>query len=141
MLKPFFVIVLAVFSGGSLAQSVYKCIDDQGKPVFSQQPCADDAETVDIGPTNSSEPPSEEMNRALRERYRMSRSQSITRSVERSSGATGSSSEACRYSRNVLQKYEMQWKSKRRRGYTVADENRYTDLIATWNSNVNIYCD
>lgn len=35
------------------AQSIYKCIDDNGKTTFSQRPCADNAEKVTVKDHNS----------------------------------------------------------------------------------------
>lgn len=48
-------ILLAFFSGATYGQaSYYKCIDDRGRPVFSQRPCGPGAEQATIaGPAKS----------------------------------------------------------------------------------------
>lgn len=35
------------------AQSIYKCVDDQGRKTFSQSPCADDAEKITVKNDNA----------------------------------------------------------------------------------------
>lgn len=39
---------LLVCLGGAEAQTVYKCTDAKGNPVYSQRPCAEDAKAVEI---------------------------------------------------------------------------------------------
>jgi hypothetical protein len=38
---------------------IYKCVDEQGKTVFSQQPCGDSSEIVTVKPIQSSQTPRE----------------------------------------------------------------------------------
>lgn len=135
-----YIVMLALIAAAPEAatQTIYKCVGPNGETQFSQRPCSDSADTVDVGPTNRSAPPSDEMNEALRQRYRKTEAQSQPSSPRGSLSESGG--EACRFSRATLQKYELQWKTLRRRGYTVADENRYTDLIADWQGNVKMYC-
>lgn len=40
-------LAMAVYPAAAGAQ-IYKCTDDQGHPVFSDMPCADNAETVEV---------------------------------------------------------------------------------------------
>ena len=43
-----FLIVLLWLAGSASAGSVYKCEDANGNPVFTQTPCSDDAEVLDM---------------------------------------------------------------------------------------------
>ncbi len=43
-----YLIIFVLFSSLAQADSVYKCIDDKGRPSFSQQPCGDSAEKIDV---------------------------------------------------------------------------------------------
>lgn len=42
------VLILALATTQAGAATIYKCKDDRGRPVFSQQPCGDKAETLEV---------------------------------------------------------------------------------------------
>jgi len=118
------------------AQTIYKCKGGDGETVFSERACGDDAQSVDVGPTNSSEATTP----IPRSQYRQYQAGSSAPSRSRGAFRSQPSGEACRKSKAYLEKYERQRKTARRRSYTVAEENSYTGLIADWQDNVKIFC-
>lgn len=57
---------LTLLASPTLGAQVYRCEDAAGQTVFSQTPCADDAQVVDIDPPPAAAPPMDEPAPGLR---------------------------------------------------------------------------
>lgn len=118
----------AVFSVDDAgAQSVFKCEGENGETVFSQRPCSESAETVEVAPTNSSAPPSAEAGRVYSENAQQRRFDQIDRRYEREIRQI--EEDSCRRAQSRLASAQDRWRQVKRSGYTAGDENYYNQII------------
>lgn len=119
-------LLLALTIGQANAQTVYKCEGPDGGTIFSQRPCSDEAETIDVGPTNSSTPPSKEATRVYEQRSRERRSESLQRRLESTSSGGGY---VCQGARDRVKSAQERWDNVKRDGYTPDQQRYYEQLI------------
>lgn len=50
MIRHIFLTLMAIGVAQAAAADIYKCTDDNGRPSFSQTPCGDTAEVIDVRP-------------------------------------------------------------------------------------------
>ncbi|WP_369795125.1 DUF4124 domain-containing protein [Halioglobus sp. HI00S01] len=58
MTRVLILFVLVISAQSTLSQTIYKCVDNQGKVEFSDKACANDAEILEIKATNGMDPAS-----------------------------------------------------------------------------------
>jgi hypothetical protein len=131
-------IALLLAAPTTAAQTIYRCEGEDGQTIFSERPCSPDAETVEVGPTNSSEPMSDAMRQELRKQERRSRLQSLE-AQERRIRAEGER-RSCEIARNGVAEIERIWQSHKVGGYTPDDQRYYQESKRNAESQVRRYC-
>jgi hypothetical protein len=133
------VVAFAALALPLMAQAqVYRCEDAGGQTVFSQRPCGPDAEVVEVGPTNSSDPMSDAMRRELSKQERRSRLSALE-SQERALRAQGDR-QLCEIARGGVKDIERIWNNYKVSGYSPDDERAYQKARREAQARVTQYC-
>ena len=131
-------LILALLISIPVSAQIYKCEGEDGETIFSQRPCSDEAETVDVGPTNSSAPPSEEAKRIYDKNALERRFDQIDRQYERD--LRDIDKRACQRARDDVADAKERWRDAKRNGYTPSQQRYYEQSISDAERYANTTC-